>query len=200
MGAVRGMGMGAARSRIVGQRSFFPNNRFAFNRFDRDRFRNRRFFNNCFNRFGGFGFGCGNPFFSGNLGYGLWDPFWDFYNQPQQQEQPVVVDNGDSGNREVAFEMQALRDEIQAMREEQIAREQARNAPPPRPTSQQDDGNATLVFRDGHQLSVRNYAIADHTIWVLGPNNARKVQVSELDVPATEQANEKNGVDFHLPH
>jgi hypothetical protein len=46
---------------------------------------------------------------------------------------------------------------------------------------------------------VRNYAISDHTVWVLSPNSARKIPVAELDVPATQQMNAKNGVEFRLP-
>lgn len=188
-----------AHTLVPGQRAFSPRNRFAFNRFDRfDRFRHRRFFfNDCFNTFGA-GFGCGN--FGGGFGYPFYDPFFDYsgYQQPQPQQQPVVVDNG-GNDREVAFEVQALREEIQAMRDEERIREE-RNAPPAKPSARDDDGNATLVFRDGRQLSVRNYAIADHTIWVLNANSSRKIRVSDLDVQATEQANAKNGVEFHLPN
>jgi hypothetical protein len=215
------MGMAGVHTAVVarGQRTFVPNRRFAtfgFNNFHHiHHFHNGThfFFNTCFNTFGSFGgFGCSSPFFGAGLwGAGLWgpgigypgDPFYSgYYNQPQQQEpqqQPVTVEN-DSNNREIAFEMQALRDEIQAMRQEQHARDEVRNAPPSRPAAQQDDGNAVLVFRDGRQLAVSNYAVADHTIWVLGPNSARRVPVSELDLPATEQANAKNGVEFRLPH
>jgi hypothetical protein len=189
---------------IPGQRAFSPNNRFTvrFHTFPNSHFffrNNRFFFNSCFNRFGSFGgFGCSSGLYGG---YPYYYPYSDFDNyfgqQQQQQQQPVAVENDDSNDREVAFQMQAMRDEMRAMREEQHLRDEARNNPP-KPES--DDGNATLVFRDGRQLSVRNYAVADHTIWILGPEKARKVQVSELDIPATEQINAKNGVEFHLPH
>jgi len=131
---------------VPGQRAFFPNNRFVV------RFHNSHFFfntfHNCFNRFGSFGgFGCSTPYLWG--GYGYYDPFlYGNYGQQQQQQQPAVVENNDGNDREVAFEMQALRDEVQAMREEQRLRDEARNNPPARPAAQ-DDGNATLVFRDG---------------------------------------------------
>lgn len=210
IGAMRPMGMRVAspRSRVAfsGQRTFFPRNRFAFNRFDRfHRFHHNRFFfgNNCFNTFGS-AFGC-SPFFGGGFGgfgFGGFDPFFDpFYSglYQQPQEQPVVVEN-EGGNREVAFEVQALRDEIEAMRDEERARNEARNNPASRSSAQQDDKNATLVFQDGRQLSVRNYAIADHTVWVLSANSARKIPISDLNVAATEQANANNGVEFHLPH
>lgn len=203
MGAIRptGMRVSSTHSRFVqGRRFFVPRNRFVFNRFDRFRFRHRFFFNNCFNRFGFGGFGCGSPFLSGGFGFPLVDPFFNsgFDEQPEAQQQPVVVENGGGNDRETAFEVQALRDEVQAMREETRVHEEARNAAPAR-SSSQDEANAVLVFRDGRQLSVRNYAISDHTVWVLSPNSARKIPVAELDVPATEQMNAKNGVEFRLP-
>jgi hypothetical protein len=216
IGTVRPMGIRVAspQSRVVlgGQRTFSPRNRFAFNRFDRfHRFHHRRFFNNgaffnnCFNTFGT-AFGC-SPFFNSGFGFGgfgFGDPFFDPFfasewQQPQPQQQPVVVEN-EGGNREVAFEVQALRDEIEAMRDEERARNEARNNAAAKSPAQPDDKNAVLVFQDGRQLSVRNYAIADHTIWVLSSNSARKIPISDLNVTATEQANANNGVEFHLPH
>lgn len=207
-GAIRPMGVRTTsmHSRVVipGQRAFSRRN-FAISRFDfDDRFRHRRnrfLFNNCFNSFGT-RFGCANPFLFGGAPF-LGDPFVDpFYSgqfqQPEPQQQPVVAEN-EGNDRETAFELQAMRDEILAMRDEQRARDEARTAPS-RSSAQQDDGNATLVFRDGRQLSVHSYAISDHTIWVLSPNSSRKIAVADLDVPATEQANAKNGVEFRLPH
>jgi hypothetical protein len=201
---MRGSAM-SSHAPIPGQRAFSPNNRFVvrFHTFPNSHFffhNNRFFFNSCFNRFGSFGgFGCSSSLlYAGYPGYYPYSNFDNYFGQQQQQQQPVAVENNDDSNdREVAFQMQALRDEVRAMREEQHLRDEARNNPP-KPES--DDGNATLVFRDGRQLSVRNYAVADHTIWLLGPDKARKVQVSELDIPATEQINAKNGVEFHLPH
>jgi hypothetical protein len=200
MGAVRpaGMRVAAGHSRFVPRRTFVPRNRFVFNR--SDRFRHRRFFNNCFNTSG---FGCGGPFLNGGLGLGypLYDPFFNDYGSEfqQPQQQPVAEENEGDNDRETSFAVQALRDEILAMREESRAREQARNNTPARSAAQDDGSNAVLVFRDGRQLSVRNYAISDHTVWVLSPNSARKIPVTELDVPATQQMNAKNGVEFHLP-
>lgn len=198
-----------ANTRFSG-RTFSPRNRFAsnrFNRFDRfNRFHHHRrfndfdaddfFFNNCFNTFGT-AFGC-SPFFNG-FGFGGFgfDPFFDYssgYQQPQQQ--PVAEENG-GNDREVAFEVQALRDEIQSMHDEQRSREVARSAAA-QPAPKDDSPNAILVFRDGIQLPVRNYAIAGDTIWVLDKPN-QKISMAKLDIPATKQANEKNGLDFHLP-
>ena len=57
----------------------------------------------------------------------------------------------------------------------------------------------TLVFKDGHQLEVENYAIVGQTLFDLTPGHARKVPLSELDLPATRKQNEDQGIVFQLP-
>ncbi len=63
--------------------------------------------------------------------------------------------------------------------------------PPPIPT--------TLVFKDGHQLTVENYAIVGQTLYDLTSGHPRKIAVADLDLPATEKQNGDHGVDFHPP-
>jgi hypothetical protein len=67
----------------------------------------------------------------------------------------------------------------------------ADNGPPQPPT--------TLVFKDGHQLDVENYAIVGQTLYDLTPGHARKVDLASLDLPATEKQNDDRGVVFQLP-
>ena len=190
------------RALISSQRGFAFRTRFGFRPFHH-RFHHRFFFNNfsCFNGFNNFN--CANPFLFNGFGFGFpfagtgFDPFLfsSDWQQPAPQ-QPVVVEQDNNGNRELAAEVQELSDEIQSMRDEERSRENRANA---KPTAQDDGPNTTLVFRDGLQLSVRNYAVAGDTIWVLDPHNARKIPLSKIDLAATQQINEKNGVDFHLP-
>ena len=56
-----------------------------------------------------------------------------------------------------------------------------------------------LVFRDGHQQEVDNYAIAGSNVIVLG-DKTQKIALSDLDVDATAKANHERGVDFKMPH
>lgn len=178
---------------ISSRRTFFPS-RFGSRNFHH--FHHRPlFFNSCFNGF--FDPFCGNPFLASSFGFPLFDPFFaDSFNAPPAQPQPVVVEQ-DNNSRELALQVQELTDAIQAMRDEERNRDQARNNASSRPAAQEPD--TILVFRDGRQITTRNYAIAGGTIWLLSENSARKIQLSELDPAATEQANAKNGVDFHLP-
>jgi len=63
--------------------------------------------------------------------------------------------------------------------------------PPPRST--------ILVFKDGHQIEVGNYAIVSQTLYDLTPGHPRKIALSDLDLSATEKQNEDHGVIFQLP-
>ncbi len=63
---------------------------------------------------------------------------------------------------------------------------------------------AVLVFRDGHQEEIGKYMIAGATIYVntdywSSGSWTRKVQVVELDVPATLKLNQERGANFRLP-
>jgi len=56
-----------------------------------------------------------------------------------------------------------------------------------------------LVFKDGHQLEVANYAIVSQTLYDLTPGHPRKIALADLDLPATERQNDDRGVTFQLP-
>jgi len=61
-----------------------------------------------------------------------------------------------------------------------------------------------LVFRDGHKDEVSEYTIMSGTIysktdyWTTG-SWTRKIQVADLDVPATLKLNRERGLKFALP-
>jgi hypothetical protein len=65
-------------------------------------------------------------------------------------------------------------------------------APEPQPPT-------TLVFKDGHQVEVSNYAIVSQTLYDLTPGHPRKISLAELDLPATQKENDDHGVVFQLP-
>lgn len=56
-----------------------------------------------------------------------------------------------------------------------------------------------LVYRDGHQMEIQNYAIAGQTVWVFGDQITRKIALADLDVAKTKQLNDKRGVEFDVP-
>jgi hypothetical protein len=59
--------------------------------------------------------------------------------------------------------------------------------------------STVLVFKDGHQLEVENYAIVGTTLYDLSGGRSRKVQLADLDLGATLKENDQRGVEFQLP-
>ena len=70
-------------------------------------------------------------------------------------------------------------------------------AAPPEPAA--DQPQTLLVFKDGRQLEVQNYAIVGDTLVDLTEGHRRKVPLTDLDVEATSKQNDDRGIDFRLP-
>jgi len=56
-----------------------------------------------------------------------------------------------------------------------------------------------LVFKDGHHSDVFNYAIVGDTLFDFSGGRSRKILLADLDLPATQKANDDRGVDFEIP-
>jgi hypothetical protein len=56
-----------------------------------------------------------------------------------------------------------------------------------------------LIFKDGHKQQVGNYAIVGANLYDLTPGRHQKVALADLDLPATQKANDDEGNDFRLP-
>jgi hypothetical protein len=72
----------------------------------------------------------------------------------------------------------------------------------PQPAPEQpvaDQPDTVLVFRDGHQAEVRNYAIVGKALYDLSDGRTRKIELADLDLPATVKQNDDRGVSFQLP-
>jgi hypothetical protein len=84
-----------------------------------------------------------------------------------------------------------------------------RNVPLSRPAAQQLNSSepdpeptqepTLLVFKDGHQLELGNYAIVGVTLFDLTPGHARKVALADLDLEATRRQNDERGITFQVP-
>jgi hypothetical protein len=56
-----------------------------------------------------------------------------------------------------------------------------------------------LVFKDGHDVEVGNYAIVGNTLFDLTPGHPRRIAVADLDLDSTVKKNDDRGVMFELP-
>jgi hypothetical protein len=62
-----------------------------------------------------------------------------------------------------------------------------------------DQPQTVLVFKDGHQLEVANYAIVGSTLYDLTGGRRQKIALADLDLTATAKLNDDRGIDFQVP-
>ncbi len=79
------------------------------------------------------------------------------------------------------------------------AEAESSTADPPAETPVPDQPQTVLIFKDGHQLEVQNYAVIGDTLYDLTPGRHHKVALAELDLASTAKQNDDRGIDFRLP-
>jgi len=107
----------------------------------------------------------------------------------EYQGGPTVFDRRGSGPE--SYVPPSSADPAHARDGEDASGAQSDPEPPQPPTS--------LVFKDGHQVEVNNYAIVSQTLYDLTPGHPRKIALADLDLPATAKQNDDHGVTFQLP-
>jgi hypothetical protein len=81
----------------------------------------------------------------------------------------------------------------------------SKTAPSAKPTPSEPEEPVTaqpstvLIFKDGHQSDVVNYAIVGDTLFDFGAGRTHKILLADLDLAATRKANDDHGVDFQIP-
>jgi hypothetical protein len=65
--------------------------------------------------------------------------------------------------------------------------------------AQEDYVRTLLVFKDGHQMEVSNYAIMGPTLYLFAGDH-RKISLADLDLDATRKANDERGTEFRVPN
>src|SRR5579863_1780840 len=155
------------------------------------------------------GFPFGRPFFPGrpffhhrHFGPGFYGYGYGWYGYP---ESSVAYSDYPAEYYPSEDYLRAFNPQTAQIQEEQQAeldrlnnevarlREQRESRPDRKPE------NIQLVFGDRHTEEVQNYAIVGQMLWVFSEQQARKIPLANLDVPATQKANDDRGVDFRLP-
>ncbi len=139
-----------------------------------------------------FGYG-GSGWYDGDYSY----PAQGYVAQSYPAYVYVSPDNGDASTYDQQQEIDRLNNEVDHLRAEREAGTSGDYAP--QPAKPEIHASTVLVFRDGHSEEIQNYAIAGKTLWVFTEQRARKIPITELNLPATTKANEARGVDFRLP-
>jgi len=100
---------------------------------------------------------------------------------------------------QIAAQLYNLAGEMSMLRQEQDE-QYARASIPPEPPEPEPAPPATvLVYKDGHQVEVQNYAIVgENLVWFSG-QLSKKIPLADLDLPATRKVNEDHGTTFSAP-
>ncbi len=71
--------------------------------------------------------------------------------------------------------------------------------PAPQPAREDNSPKTVFIFKDGHQIETRNFAIVGQTLYDFSDSGLKKVQLSEMDKDATVKANDDRGIQVKLP-
>jgi hypothetical protein len=69
----------------------------------------------------------------------------------------------------------------------------------PAPAGDRPSIPIVLIYRDGHEQEISNYAIVGQTLYDLGTFVAHKIPLADLNLKATVKVNDDRGVEFALP-
>jgi hypothetical protein len=149
--------------------------------------------------------GFGNPFFGNVVAVPYAYPAYvmepgvdDSMEEEDYRGGPTIFDRRGWGERDY------VRPRASEPEDDYRADLRAKHAEPSvaEPAQQQEvaeQPRTLLVFKDGHQREVANYAIVGMTLYDLSNGRAQKVELAELDLSATKKQNDDRGVDFRLP-
>jgi len=134
-------------------------------------------------------------------------PYYGYYDYAQDEEAanppdqsadqynggPTVFDRRGPGTA-VPAPLPAARESVRAQAEPDVSSDaQLESAAAP------NQPQTVLVFKDGHQLEVANYAIVGSTLFDLTGGRRKKIDLAELDLDATAKQNDDRGIDFQVP-
>lgn len=162
---------------------------------DHDHF-HHRFASNCF------GNGCwwfGNPWWGAYYNPWLWD--WSNDDARFDADYNNNLAQANEMNEQSLEQQRIMRQEEADGDQDSYARRRPSNDPAPAPVAATPIMSPTvLVFRDHRQQEIQNYAIVGQTLWIFASPHTQKVPLSELDLPATQKANDDRGITFQVPN
>ena len=124
--------------------------------------------------------------------------FWDSSAGSQPDEEPTA--SAPEQDDALTSQVDRLTDEVESLREEQASRQGLNpHAVTPQAAVQEEPVPTILVYRDGHQGEVQNYAIQGQTLWVFAGQTTRRISLADLDLQATKRLNDERGIDFVPP-
>lgn len=178
---------------------FTSNGHFHNGGFHNGHFHNFGFRNNCF------GFPCRNfasglPWWGWGYSPWLWSS-WDDEDRRFDEDYYGQLAMADRWNQQSLEEQRMMRQEEEDGDQDAYAPRSYGRGGAPASEAQPEPmlPPTVLVFRDQHKEEVTNYAIVGQTLWNFSGQKTKKIPLSDLDIAATQKANDDRGVTFHVP-
>jgi regulator of replication initiation timing len=189
-GGVGARGFGGSRVVFRGgfHSGFRPTHRFRFN---------RGFFGYPFGYYPYYPYYY-DPFLWGSASYSNYGSSDEQQAYSQNQQLYNQLNDLSSDVRELKDQNEQLRYELEK-RQNVLNQPQPSAAPEPQKNSEVSGPVTVIVFRDGRQVEVRNYAVVGQTLWILSDQRAQKVPLSQIDLDQTAKLNTERGVEFLAP-
>ncbi|HKV79663.1 MAG TPA: hypothetical protein VJP02_16055 [Candidatus Sulfotelmatobacter sp.] len=166
-------------------------------RHDFDRF---GFRNNCF------GFACRNWGWSSPWwGWGGYDPWlwssWDDEDRRFDEDYYRQYEIANEWNQQNLEQQRMMRQEESDGDQDAYAPRTSERRPAYDSASQPQEpvAQTVLVYHDQHREEVSNYAIVGQTLWSFTGQRTKKIPLADLDIAATQRANDDRGVTFRAP-
>jgi hypothetical protein len=159
----------------------------------------------------------------GDASYPVADPYVSAPQDPAPNVAANEADTGDpaqapsSSDHELqAAYLQGARDALEHERDKvrhsdgdadahdySSRRKEAKSDPPaeaaPQPAREDNSPATVFIFKDGHQIETKNFAIVGQTLYDFSNTGLKKVQLADMDKEATTKANDDRGITVKLP-
>jgi hypothetical protein len=139
---------------------------------------------------GGFHGGRSHVVISPFFGFGFGDPFFPYYYPAPIYPAPVYSNPpyDDESNYTVSGQLQ------------QVPPAPSVQEVPSIPSAATTSGvPVVVVLKDGRRIEAPGYALVGTTLWILSPQDASKILLSDVDTEGTRKANLERGVDVVIP-
>jgi len=116
-----------------------------------------------------------------------------------QGARDAMSQQADSRYGEHYMDSRERRPQPQEARKSEKRPQPSEDSDPPTPIPVEDKTPAAVfIFKDGHQLETKNYAIMGGTLFDFSSKTLKKIQMDEIDSAATLKANDDRGVAVKL--
>jgi hypothetical protein len=142
--------------------------------------------------------------YAGSYDQGLWGSSSAYSYDTSSNDSASAYNAYYEQTQQLQQQLNRLQDEVDRLHDQQYARPVSPDVPrppssPATPDKQETATFTVLIFKDQHREEVKNYAVVGRTLWIFSEQRARKIPLDQLNVPATQQANEERGLDFRIP-